>query len=71
MATDIKVRFGRRLRQAREKKGLKQIDITAHTGMARTYISKVENGRTEICLKRLEQLADALDMKPWELLKGI
>lgn len=71
MANDIVVRFGRRVRNIREKKGLKQIDITAHTGMARTYISKVENGRTEICLRRLEELATALDMKPWQLLKGI
>lgn len=71
MANDIVVRFGRRVRNIREKKGLKQIDITAHTGMARTYISRVENGRTEICLRRLEELATALDMKPWELLKGI
>ena len=71
MANDITVRFGRRVRQIREQKGLTQIDITAHTGMARTYVSKVENGRTEICLRRLEQLADALDMKPWELLKGV
>src|SRR5437773_10814340 len=71
MANDICVRFGRRLQQAREKKGLKQIDLAEHTGIARTYISKLENGRTEICLKRLDELAIALDMKPWELLKGV
>ena len=71
MAKDIVVRFGRRVRAVREKSGLKQVDISAHTGMARTYISKIENGRTEICLRRLEELAIALDMKPWELLKGI
>lgn len=71
MANDIVVRFGRRVRQVREKKGLKQVEISEHTGMARTYISKVENGRTEICLRRLEELAIALDMKPWELLKGV
>jgi len=71
MANDIVVRFGRRVRQIREKKGLKQIEVAEHTGMARTYLSKVENGRTEICLRRLEELAIALDLKPWELLKGI
>ncbi|HEY6349263.1 MAG TPA: helix-turn-helix transcriptional regulator [Candidatus Angelobacter sp.] len=71
MANDIVVRFGRRVREIREKKGLKQVEISEHTGMARTYISKVENGRTEICLRRIEELAIALDMKPWELLKGV
>jgi len=71
MANDICVRFGRRLKHVREKKGIKQIELSEHTGIARTYISKLENGRTEICLKRLEELAIALDMKPWELLKGV
>lgn len=71
MATDICVRFGRRLKQIREKKGLKQVELAEHTGIARTYISKVENGRTEICLRRIEELAIALDMKAWELVKGI
>jgi len=71
MAKDIVVRFGRRVRAVREKKGLKQIEISEHTGIARTYLSKVENGRTEICLRRLEELAIALGMKPWELLRGV
>lgn len=71
MANDIVVRFGRRVRQIREKKGLKQVDVAEYTGMARTYLSKVENGRTEICLRRLEELATALGLKTWELLKGV
>ena len=57
MANDICVRFGRRLKHVREKKGIKQIELSEHTGIARTYISKLENGRTEICLKRLEELS--------------
>jgi transcriptional regulator with XRE-family HTH domain len=70
-ANDICVRFGRRLQQVRTKKGLKQIDLSEHTGIARTYLSRVENGKTEICLRRIEELATALDMKPWELMKGV
>jgi ribosome-binding protein aMBF1 (putative translation factor) len=71
MATDICVRFGRRLRNFREKKGLNQIDLSVHTGLARTHISRLENGRKEPCLRTLELLATALEMKPWELIKGI
>jgi transcriptional regulator with XRE-family HTH domain len=71
MANDICVRFGRRLQQIRLKKGLKQIELSEHTGIARTYLSLVENGKTEICLRRIEELAMALDMKPWELMKGV
>lgn len=59
------------MRQVRNEKGLKQIDLSVSTSIARTYISKLENGRTEICLRRLEELAIGLGMKPWELLKGV
>lgn len=71
MANDICVRFGRRLQYVRKKKGIKQIELSEHTGIARSYISKLENGRVEICLRRIEELAIALDMKPWELMKGV
>ncbi len=71
MAIDICVRFGRKLQHLRKKKGMKQIDLAVHTGLARTYISMLENGRKEPCLRALEELATALEMKPWELIKGI
>jgi DNA-binding XRE family transcriptional regulator len=71
MAIDICVRFGRRLQYLRKKKGMKQIDLAVHTGLARTHLSRLENGRKEPCLRTLEELATALDMKPWELIKGI
>lgn len=71
MANDICVRFGRRLQHLRKKKGLNQIDLAVHTGLARTYISLLENGRKEPCLRTLEFLAIALEMKTWELIKGI
>ena len=50
--------------------GNQTVELSEHIGIARTCIAKLENGRTEICLKRLDELAIALDMKPWELLKG-
>jgi transcriptional regulator with XRE-family HTH domain len=71
MANDICVRFGRRLQNVRKKKGIKQVELSEHTGIAREYISNIENGRKEICLRRIEELAIGLGMKPWELLKGV
>lgn len=71
MAIDICIRFGRRLQLLRKKRGMKQIDLAVHTGLGRTHISRLENGRKEPCLRTLEVLAIALGVKPWELLKDI
>jgi len=71
MAIDICIRFGRRLQYLRKKRGMKQIDLAVHTGLARTHISRLENGRKEPCLRTLQDLAIALGVKLWELLKDI
>jgi len=68
---DICVRFGRRLQNLRNKKGMEQIDLSVASGLTRNYISQIENGRQEACLRTIEKLATGLDMKPWELLKGV
>ncbi|HET8890492.1 MAG TPA: helix-turn-helix transcriptional regulator [Candidatus Angelobacter sp.] len=71
MANDIRVRLGRRIRRLREARGWYQIDLAAHSGLTRPYISRLENGRKEVGLKALEKVANAFDMKPWQLLKGL
>lgn len=69
MANYICVGFGRRLQYVRKKKGIKQIELSEHTGIARSCISKLENGRVEICHRCIEELGIALEMKPWELMR--
>ena len=71
MAINICVRFGRRLSRIRNQMKINQDQLSELTGLPRSDISQLENGRQEICLKRLEKLAKGLGMKPWELLKGV
>lgn len=72
MATlDICVRFGRHLQRVRKKKNMKQIDLSVAADLTRSTISQIENGRQEVGLRTMEKLANGLDMKPWELLKGV
>jgi transcriptional regulator with XRE-family HTH domain len=71
MATDICVRFGRRLQQIRRAKHINQIDLAVHTGVARTYISSIENGKQEICLRTIEILAQGLGVPVSYLFKGL
>ena len=36
--------------------------MAEHVGMDRSFISDLENGRKEICIRNLELLASAFDM---------
>ena len=54
--------IGKRLRELREAKGLSQGDIEHGTGLARCYVSRVENGHTMPSLPLLERWAAALDV---------
>ena len=68
MAIDICVRFGRRLCQLREERGWDQADLAAHSGIGRTHISNLENGKEEAGLRTLEYLATSLELSVSDLL---
>ncbi|MES2390833.1 MAG: helix-turn-helix transcriptional regulator [Acidobacteriota bacterium] len=68
MAKDICVQLGERIREVRKARQWRQIDLAAHSGVNIIYISDLENGRKEICLKTLQAVASAFDMTITELL---
>jgi transcriptional regulator with XRE-family HTH domain len=45
--------------------------LSVHTGLSRTFISDVELGRKEPCLRSLEIFAIAFDLTVSELLNGV
>ena len=51
-----------RLRAIREQKNLTQGDIEERTGLKRSYVSRLEHGRTIPSLATLEKFALALDV---------
>jgi transcriptional regulator with XRE-family HTH domain len=59
--------IGDRLREIRELKNLSQSDIQARTGLLRSYISRVENGRTIPAMETLEKIAHALEMHLYQV----
>lgn len=69
MAKDICIRLGERIREVRKARQWRQIDLAAHSGVNIIYISDLENGRKEICLKTLHSIAAALDMTIAQLLE--
>ena len=52
-------------------RGWRQIDLAEEVGIHENYVSDLELGRKEICLRALKALASAFDMTAAELLKGI
>jgi transcriptional regulator with XRE-family HTH domain len=71
MATDICVRFGKRIRHLRTERGWTQIDLAVHTGLGRVFISDVERGKKEPCLRSVEILAIAFGLTVPQLFRSV
>lgn len=54
--------LGRTIKKTRAEKKLKQVDVSAVTGLSRNYISDIENGRYMPSVEALSRLAACLDM---------
>ena len=61
--------FGANLRRFRNEKGLSQRDLYALCNIDNAEISRMENGEVNVTLNTLTQLAEALDISAWMLLK--
>jgi len=61
---------GERLRQVRREHALSQRDLSRTTGVAFDTISRLETGKQDAQPKTLRKLAEALGVKPKELMRG-
>lgn len=64
-------RFGLRLRQARQARGLSQEQLGLECGLSQTYLSEVESGKRNISLVNLDALAMALQITLSELMDEV
>ncbi len=71
MARDVCAALGERIRLLRQKRGWRQIDLAEETGMHENYVSDLELGNKEICLRMLQTVAQAFGLTMAELLRGI
>jgi transcriptional regulator with XRE-family HTH domain len=62
--TDICEHFGKRLLQLRTKRGLSQEDLAYSVGMDISYLSELENGKKEPCLRKMKEIAQGLGVTP-------
>lgn len=71
MSNDICGQFGKRLRQLRTKRGWSQEELAYRVGMDVSYLSEVENGKKEPCLRKLKELAQGLEVTVSRLMQGL
>ena len=67
MRDGLLISVGAQIRRLRKRKHLSQIALSTRSGIDRTYLSDIENGKRNITLLTLNNLAKALDV-PVELL---
>ena len=68
MRASILIRFGKRVREERLRRGLSQEELAELANVHRTYIGMVERGEKNIGLLNIERIADALRMPVNKLL---
>ena len=57
MASDICEALGLRIRELRAQRGWRQIDLAEEAGIHENYVSDLEQGRKEICLRTLRTIS--------------
>jgi transcriptional regulator with XRE-family HTH domain len=66
---DMRKLVGGNVRRARARKGLTQEEFAEKSGFSQQYISDLERGLRNPTVVTLFELAQALDIKPIELLR--
>ena len=66
---NIQIVFGNNAKKYRTQSGLSQEKLAEMCGLHRTYISAIECYRRNISLCNVQQIASALNIEPYKLLK--
>jgi len=69
--SSIAARFGKRVRQLRQKRGLSQVEMAHRFGIDRGHISDLEHGKKNVCLPMLEVLSKGFGISVSELMRGV
>jgi transcriptional regulator with XRE-family HTH domain len=69
VAEDIAIRFGRALKDLRLKRGWTQTYLAEHLGLDRSYLSDLERGKREVCLRNIEVIAHGFNLSLIELVR--
>lgn len=62
-------KLGKNLKRIREVKSMSQGDVMRGMGCSRSFVSNIENGKTNPTLETISKLAKVLGVETTELLK--
>ena len=68
---DIRLRFGKAVRNLRHQLGVSQEEFADICGLDRTYIGGMERGERNVALVNIEKIAKALKIPLPELFRGV
>ena len=68
---DIRALVGRTVARRRKERALKQEPFSEVAGFSQSYLSQIENGRVNLTLLRLHDLAQAFGVHPRDLLSEL
>ena len=68
---DIQVTVGNRIKAVRLRKGITQDQLAEMAGMNRVHLYRLESGRQSMTLRTLKVIADALNVRVAQLVKGL
>ena len=71
MSRDICILLGLRIRELRMDRNWRQIDLAEQAGINENYVSDLEIGKKEICLRTLQAIAAAFELTIGQLMQGI
>jgi len=63
MKREILIKFGKKVREERDKLRLSQEELAARAGVHRTYVGMIERAEKNITLENIEKIAKALGLK--------
>ena len=70
-STTPEVAFGLLVRERRLELGMTQADLEADDVLDRSYISRIESGQRQVCLRGILHLAKKLGWTPAELMSRL
>jgi transcriptional regulator with XRE-family HTH domain len=68
---DIRIRFGKAVRQRRHKLGVSREAFADMCELDRTYIGGIERGERNVALVNIEKIAKTLRLTIAELFRGV
>ncbi|EKE02423.1 MAG: hypothetical protein ACD_20C00391G0017 [uncultured bacterium] len=69
MNKEFLIKFGNKIKEFRIQKGLTQEELAFEAGVSRSTIAMVEVAQRDIILSKIVDIANALGVKPYQLIE--